>query len=290
MQVLAPKVSGTVNLDRASRELALDFFILFSSVAAVLGNHGQVDYSAANAFMDVYAEYRNGLVKTGSRSGRTISMNWPLWEEGGMYVDEETRKLMLRNIGMDAMKTPTGIVALYRALYSGCSQMVVVEGDIQRIRQKLCLPSGLSISDTVKDGKKGADPEELTEKIIKVLVQNVSEILKVKIKDIDIHTSLNEYGFDSITFTECANKLNDEYDMDLTPAVFFEYPTVSGFAGYLAKEYRERFVTRLSIQKSTDIEVQTDEVSEETPYIKKRKRFINAPHSFMGQNRFYPIE
>lgn len=284
MQVLAPKVSGTVNLDRASRELALDFFILFSSVAAVLGNHGQVDYSAANAFMDVYAEYRNGLVKTGSRSGRTISMNWPLWEEGGMYVDEETRKLMLRNIGMDAMKTPTGIVALYRALYSGCSQMVVVEGDIQRIRQKLCLPSGLSISDTVKDGKKGADPEELTEKIIKVLVQNVSEILKVKIKDIDIHTSLNEYGFDSITFTEFANKLNDEYDMDLTPAVFFEYPTVSGFAGYLAKEYRERFVTRLSIQKSTDIEVQTDEVSEETPYIKKRKRFINAPHSFMGQN------
>lgn len=288
VQVLAPKVSGTVNLDRACKGLTLDFFILFSSVAAILGNQGQGDYSAANAFMDAYAEYRNSLVEAGSRSGRTISMNWPLWEEGGMYVDEETKKLMRRNAGMGAMQTSNGIAALYRALDSGYTQMAVVEGNVQRIREKLCLLSGLNVLHTESVDEKEIDQSELTERIIKVLVNKVSKILKVKIEDIDINTSLNDYGFDSITFTEFANTLNEEYDTDLTPAVFFEYPTVSGFAGYLAKECWTQFVSGLSIEESTHTEVKSHEMYTEEPNAKRRKRFINTPDSVTVQNAFLP--
>src|SRR5205085_542925 len=50
--VLAPKVAGTFNLDHASRDIELDFFVLFSSIAAALGNFGQADYATANHFMD----------------------------------------------------------------------------------------------------------------------------------------------------------------------------------------------------------------------------------------------
>ncbi len=79
-KVLAPKVLGTVNLDEASKDCHLDFFVIFSSIASVMGNIGQADYATANAFVDQYAYYRHSLVENDRRKGRTISINWPLWK------------------------------------------------------------------------------------------------------------------------------------------------------------------------------------------------------------------
>ena len=112
-EVLAPKVRGLVNLDEASRGMKLDVFILFSSLTGVMGNVGQADYSAANGFMDAYAGYRNEEVKSKQRSGKTISIDWPLWKEGGMKIDEESEKMMMRQTGMTAMETANGILAFY---------------------------------------------------------------------------------------------------------------------------------------------------------------------------------
>jgi hypothetical protein len=61
LQVLEPKVAGTLNLDRATRNMDLDFLVLFSSLTACFGNAGQADYAAANGFMDRFAVYRNQL-------------------------------------------------------------------------------------------------------------------------------------------------------------------------------------------------------------------------------------
>ena len=132
--VLAPKVAGTLNLDHATRELDLDFFILFSS-GAVLGNPGQADYAAANAFMDAFARYRNQLIIAGKRRGRTLSINWPLWQAGGMRVDPATEAVLRQNTGMAAMDSRTGIQALYRAWAARQHQVMVVSGDAHQIRQ-----------------------------------------------------------------------------------------------------------------------------------------------------------
>ena len=110
--VLAPKVDGVINLDEATRELPLDLFVLFSSLAGVMGNAGQADYATANAFLDAYAQYRSQLVAQGQRQGRTLSLNWPLWEEGGMQVDQATRDLLRKTIGMMPMSTTAGLHAL----------------------------------------------------------------------------------------------------------------------------------------------------------------------------------
>jgi NAD(P)-dependent dehydrogenase (short-subunit alcohol dehydrogenase family) len=93
--VLAPKVAGLVNLDHASQDCDLDYLVLCSSGSAAEGNGGQADYTAANAFMDAYAVYRNALADTGQRRGRTMSVNWPLWQEGGMRADQQTEELLL---------------------------------------------------------------------------------------------------------------------------------------------------------------------------------------------------
>ena len=103
--VLAPKVMGIVNLDQASQDLPLDFFVLFSSIAGALGNPGQADYACANAFMDEYANYRNTFVESKQRYGKTLSVNWPLWKDGGMHIDEAFEKMMMQATGMVPMGT-----------------------------------------------------------------------------------------------------------------------------------------------------------------------------------------
>ncbi|WP_217998905.1 SDR family NAD(P)-dependent oxidoreductase [Paenibacillus pabuli] len=136
-EVMKPKVAGTVHLDRSTQQETLDFFILFSSGTAVLGNMGQSDYATANAFMDLYAAYRETMVSQGKRSGRTLSVNWPLWEKGGMKVDSSVKQMMWRQMGMRPLHSHQGIKALTLALSSGSSRVMVMAGDPERIREKI---------------------------------------------------------------------------------------------------------------------------------------------------------
>ena len=137
--VLAPKVAGCVNLDRAWQDRDLDLFVLFSSIAGAVGNPGQADYATANAFMDAYAHYRNTLVSSNRRRGRTVSINWPLWQEGGMRVAPATEALMRQSTGLVPMATATGLAAFYRALDLGADQVMVLEGDTAQVRRALGL-------------------------------------------------------------------------------------------------------------------------------------------------------
>src|SRR5262249_22916732 len=74
-ETLAAKITGVVNLDQASKDFALDFFAMFSSMSAAIGNIGQADYASGNAFLDGYSRRRNQLLSKGERTGRTVSIN-----------------------------------------------------------------------------------------------------------------------------------------------------------------------------------------------------------------------
>jgi NADP-dependent 3-hydroxy acid dehydrogenase YdfG len=137
VEVLAPKVAGCVHLDRACQDL--DFFVLFSSLSGVAGNPGQADYAAANAFMDAFAHYRNTLVHENRRRGRTLSIDWPLWREGGMRVDPGLEKLLQERTGLVPMATATGLAAFYRGLALDADQVVILQGDPAQLRRWLGL-------------------------------------------------------------------------------------------------------------------------------------------------------
>ncbi|MEM9271685.1 MAG: SDR family NAD(P)-dependent oxidoreductase [Cyanobacteria bacterium P01_F01_bin.143] len=78
-KVLAPKVQGTLVIDDIFQDAQLDFFILCSSMTAIEGDLGQVDYVSANAFLDAFAHY-----KTNRDGIFTVSVNWTAWQEVGM--------------------------------------------------------------------------------------------------------------------------------------------------------------------------------------------------------------
>ncbi|WP_049626970.1 type I polyketide synthase [Bacillus sp. JFL15] len=247
--VMAPKVKGLINLDEAAKDVRLDFFILFSSLAGGMGNPGQAGYAAANAFMDVYAARRNRLVRDNKRSGQTLSVNWPLWEEGGMRVDKETERLMYEQTGMKAMRSASGIQALYAAFASGEHQVMVAEGDEKRIRKNL-MPEAPEPSRSIHVSRK--THVHLPNKVQAELKHMISGILKVKEEEIDAESEMRDYGFDSVSFTQFANELNKMYGLELTPAVFFEYPTVFSFTQYLLTEHPDTFGSQAETATETE--------------------------------------
>lgn len=74
----------------------------------------------------------------------------------------------------------------------------------------------------------------------------ISSLLKVQVTQIDPEVELGEYGLDSIMLTELTNTLNENFNMSLTPALFFEYSTLQAFSQYVTRTYQQQFLTRFS--------------------------------------------
>lgn len=136
-EVIASKVYGTTFLDEATKHEPIDFFVLFSSLSVALGNAGQSDYAFANRFMESFAFIRNELVEKQQRSGKTIAISWPLWNDGGMNVDEFTKANLRQKFGMVPLSTDFGVEALEQALLLSLSQVLVFYGDRKRLEQAL---------------------------------------------------------------------------------------------------------------------------------------------------------
>ena len=188
-QVLAPKVRGVVNLDRATAHLALDLFVLCASWAGVFGNEGQGDYALANAFLDCYAEHRAQQVRAGDRRGRTVSIAWPLWAGGGMQAGEQQLRGM-RERGLEALPSQEAMRALYAALDSAGSQVTVRYGQ------------GVSQPEARPPHEVQPSESPLLERTLERLKGLFSEVTRLAVSRLDAHEGLSSYGIDSILITQ----------------------------------------------------------------------------------------
>ncbi|MFJ2132669.1 SDR family NAD(P)-dependent oxidoreductase [Streptomyces sp. NPDC087845] len=237
--VLEPKVDGVLNLDAASRDLALDFFVVFSSVAGVFGNSGQSDYAAANAFLDAFARHRQALVDAGERTGRTVAVSWPLWADGGMSADHVTREAMRRERGWEPLPTEAGLRLLGRTLSDGPSHVVVAYGASatltaapDRTPPAAPVPAPVHATPAVAG-------EELTERTTALLCRVLGEVLHRDPRTIDATVNLIEYGIDSLAILETTASLEVLFG-PLPKTIFFEHTTLEGVAGHFVAEHGER--------------------------------------------------
>jgi polyketide synthase PksN len=237
-QVLAPKVAGTFNLDQATRDMELDFFVLFSSIAGAFGNIGQCDYATANAYMDQFAVYRNGQVAAQQRYGRTRSINWPLWRAGGMGIDAASWELLEQATGIEAMQTGTGMDTFYRSVALPYPQMLVIEGDLAKIRRTLLDGPRLPAEAPSEEAEflPGIDAENLAEKTQDHLRREFSGLLKLPPQKIDPQAPLENYGIDSILAMKLTNQLEHTFGL-LSKTLFFEYQTIRELTGYFMKAH-----------------------------------------------------
>jgi polyketide synthase PksN len=307
--VLAPKVFGTLYLDEATKTEPLDFFALFSGVAALVGNIGQCDYAYANCFMDNFAQWREGLSVSQKRFGKTLSINWPLWQGGGMQVDEQTEQWFAHTIGMTPLSSKVGLKAFAQGLTLATSQFMVIEGHRQKVKQVLGIDKTVSsphIPTEIASVTTDNNPLPLT--LQQDLLTIASAILKINLKDMGPDDNISEYGFDSISFTELANRINEKYQLELTPAIFFEYPSIGAFSQFLYHEYQEHFLNYYqdsfkTVSITTSPTVSTEDFNIEAPQLRSRfievvkspgeplvsvEPFINTPIAIIGMSGVMP--
>ncbi|TYB89460.1 SDR family NAD(P)-dependent oxidoreductase [Oceaniovalibus sp. ACAM 378] len=235
--VFAPKVAGTINLDRATRDQPLDFMVLCSSVASVFGMAGQAIYGGANAFMDAFAETRAEAVRTGARSGRTVAMGWPLWRDGGMSADPATQEAMNRRLAIDPLPTESGIAALEAALTGDDHpRLTVMHGQPGRIADVLerfgTAPLPVTPRPTVAVVSTGA----LKHAAIAHLRDILADVLQTDAGRIRTKRKLEEYGLDSIAIVEATTRLEERLG-PLSKTLFFEFVDLDGLADHLVAEY-----------------------------------------------------
>jgi polyketide synthase PksN len=246
--VLEPKIAGTLQLDQATHAEPLDFFVLFSSIAAVFGNIGQCDYAYANSFMDAFAEMRHTLCQRQERQGKTIAINWPLWDAGGMQVDEATKAWVKENLGLSSLTTSSGIQAFIQSLSQEDYQQIVLVGEKHILFKKLessltqGVPAALKLNEKVTTANQiplSSSKHDFTllDEVRKHLIQIIAKALKISEDEIDAGTNLTEYGLDSLNMTTISNALNHDYGLALGPAILYEYKTLDNLVQFLHAEY-----------------------------------------------------
>lgn len=266
---IAPKVLGARNLHEALKTTALDFFVMTSSISAVLGNPGQANYSAANSYLDYLARQRSvqGLAATSLALPMVLdvgvvaendSIETSLSRKGMYGIDEEE---MLRSFEVAMTSNPVksavpaashiilGVETTELAKAVGSSDVTDVywyddarfshiRKDIEeRLKQSGASMAGSGFADTLKTAQ-----AEGSDAVIAVITEHVAKkvggILMLSYEDFELDgRSIGSYGLDSMIGAEMRTWLFKEFAMDIPfQALLAPTLTFKGLATDIAKQ------------------------------------------------------
>ncbi len=238
--VLQPKLWGTMVLDEVTRQEPLDFFVMFSSASAILGDFGQCDYAVANRFMDSYGHWREALHQKKRRRGQTKKINWPLWKAGGLHLGKGGESLYLRFSGMGWLETDKGLEAFEKIIGSHEMQVMVVPGKGPGIERFLA-------GEREQGGPSPASPRpmkmpvdsDLKTQLETDIMKIAADILNIDAGKLKVNEELANFGFDSLSLKEFSSRLNDTYRTGTTPSIFFSHNSIRSLAENFIADFGE---------------------------------------------------
>ncbi len=243
---LASKIDGAWNLHRATADTPLDWFVMFSSVAALLGSPGQGNYAAGNAFLDGLAAYRR------ARSLPAISIAWGPWAESGMAA-EEGRDAGLADRGMDLLPVKQSLEVLGELLRSSAPAHVAVMAvrwsEMLAAYHKgpppLLAPMASEadaaprkvdeVDHVLRTKLVAAGMDERTQLLRDYFAEQLAKIMGLAPEDLELTQPLNTIGLDSLMAIELKNTIESRLAVTLSMALFMEGPSVTSLAGDVAK-------------------------------------------------------
>jgi acyl carrier protein len=245
-RILASKVAGGWNLHRTTEKLDLDFFLLFSSVAAIIGNLGQGAYAAGNAFLDGLAIWRRrrGLAAT--------SLNWGPWAETGMAAALEGDRFAA--MGIRPLAAAQALRTMMRLIGESPVQAVVADIDWVAYGRAHDLGGGHGLFASVvgaPEAEAGALAEagaarDILAELAASLPAQREGVMRSYLQELGRQTlgygrgetiapdkPLAEQGFDSLMSVEMRNRLNRALGRTLPASLLFDYPTLDRIGRHL---------------------------------------------------------
>ncbi|HEY8036288.1 MAG TPA: type I polyketide synthase [Methylobacter sp.] len=202
------KLQAAVLLDKASRKMPLDFFWLYSSLNALLGNIGQGAYAAANAAMDALAWQRN------HEGFPALSINWGPWQNGMQQQSSDAMREFWQQSGLGLIDEERAGAVLDRLINRQNGQVCIVNIDWQKVSKSM------SYSDLLKElvpannaalaintaeyleRLRNAEPEQIKELLADWVKQQLAQILKLSMTQLELSSSLSSLGLDSLAAVE----------------------------------------------------------------------------------------
>jgi acyl transferase domain-containing protein/acyl carrier protein/SAM-dependent methyltransferase len=237
------KVEGSWLLHELSRDLPLDFFVLFSSTATLFGAGRIAHYAAANQFLDFFAHWRRAAGLP------ALSINWGIWEEmralGGGERDEAGR------FGLKGMPASLALRALSTLITEGIAQRMVADVDWEllklsvetRDRRRFFEHISVKPATDLKLDATGAGwierlneiaPEDRRELVLSLVAGETRRVLGLSAEEqVDPDRGLFHLGMDSLMSVQLKGRLEKAINCALPATLTFTYPTVHALSDFL---------------------------------------------------------
>jgi amino acid adenylation domain-containing protein len=227
--VMAPKLRGAWNLHVATENVSLDFFVLFSSAASLLGSPAQVSYAAANAFLDALAHHRRG------RGLPALSIQWGAWGEVGLAAAKADRGERLAQLGMGSLHPDDALAALGALLDAHAVEAGVLELDAPLWRRAFA--TGVSTpyfshltGDATEPPDDHRDEVAPRETAYASLRAQVARTFRIPVERIGDGVSLRDLGCDSLSALELKNRLASALGVTISPVTILRAASIAELA------------------------------------------------------------
>lgn len=245
-RVIAPKLYGVFNLHSCTARDSLDFMMLYSSAASLIGSPGQANYSAANASMDAFAHARTSM------GFAATSIHWGPFSDVGMAASQANRGQRLAHRGLDSISPDEGTIALEHLLDRPQSEIGVIRfvprqwlefhpqaaaipffAEISKERKTIAKTQGKIRFREKLDNTNDADKAAALQRFV---LEQLGNVVRVDPSRIDKNGSFTSLGVDSLMSLELRNKLESELEVKLAPTVFFTYASPDALSAYLLNQ------------------------------------------------------
>ncbi len=240
-RVLAPKIAGGWLLHDGTKHLALEHFVLFSSVLSLIGAPGQTNYTAANAYLDALAAHRRSLGLP------ALALNWGPWADAGLATASGERgEAIWRSRGTHYIPAETGWQALDALIGSEAGHAAITLTDWPVfLRQFPTVPpffsslvpaagarpvSGTQDAAAIRARLEAAAPQDRRAVLINFIRQQAQTTLALT-EEIDPARSLREYGLDSLMAVTLVNRLEAALGVKIATTKLIAGPSVEALAG-----------------------------------------------------------
>lgn len=246
-QVLRPKLTGTLNLQRLAEGHCVELFVLFGSIASVIGSAGQANYAFANGFLTAFAE----LCRARGRPATLI--HWGPWAEAGMAADERTQR-KLQQAGLPALPVAAALYSLGQTLQASGPQTVIARIDWSQVARYLqdrnpqpllqdFLPTVAAPQqeDNARFRTELIDkpPAAALQQMTRYVVATLRKVLGIAATDpFDERRALQDFGMDSLLSVELRNRFATTLTLNLPVSLMFDYPSAAAIASHLLEQLR----------------------------------------------------